>query len=202
MTRRDFIKTAALFTAGFFLPSETEAAKRKNFSVPNVTEFKTLDELDINTVPLDFGDMEYRTHTGAIVIHHAGMRLDKDMTVQDIHDFHKYHNKWSGIGYHFVIHKNGIIEHGRPLETLGAHTFKNNQFTVGICLTGNYNIGNPPQEQLYSAVQLVGAICDKYHFEPTDTTIFGHRDFGKTSCPGDSLYKLLPGIIENVQNIL
>ena len=201
MTRRDFIKSAALLTAGIFLPNVTEAA-RKKIIVPKVSEFKTLNELEINSYPLDFGEMSNRTHTGAIVIHHAGMSRDKDMTVYDIHDFHVNNNHWSGIGYHFVIHKDGIIEHGRPIESVGAHAFLNNEFTVGICLTGNYDLGKPPQEQLYSAVQLVAAICDNYNFPATETTIFGHRDFSGTSCPGRNLYPLLPDIIKNAQEIL
>ena len=201
MTRRDFIKTAALFTAGMFLPNETEAATKK-VRVPQVTELKTLDELEINTVPMKFDEMNIRPYTGAIVLHHAGMKRDKDMTVEDIHNFHVQENHWSGIGYHFVIHKDGYIEHGRPLEYVGAHALSNNEFTVGICLVGNYDLGLPPQEQLYSAVQLVGALCHEYKIDATDTTIFGHRDLCDTSCPGKNLYPLLPDIIKNVHNIL
>ena len=203
-TRRNFLTASAKILAGAalfgFLPDKVEAARKKRmqFFLP---EFKKLDELEINSYPLDFGSLEKRAYTGAVVIHHSGMR-NVDMTVGEIHDLHKYKNRWSGIGYHFVIHKDGIIEHGRPIETKGAHSLLNNEFTVGICLTGNYNIGEPPQTQVSSAVQLIGAICDKYNFEPTDTTIFGHRDLGKTTCPGDSLYKLLPNIISGVQYIL
>ncbi len=185
MNRREFLKTAAILTAGIFLPTNIIEAKPK---------LKTLDELEIETLPLEFGEMDIRTHTGAIVIHHTGMR-NVDMTVADIHDLHVNDNHWSGIGYHFVIHKDGIISSGRPLKYCGAHAMLNNEFTVGVCLTGNYNFGKPPIEQLNSAVELVAAICDKYKFEPSDTTIFGHRDFGGTTCPGNNLYKLLPEII-------
>ncbi len=205
-TRRNFLTTSAKILAATsllgILPNEVEAAK-KSVTVPVVKEFKTLDELEINTVPfLEFDEMDKRTHTGAIVIHHAGMSVDRDMTVQSIHDLHRNVNRWSGIGYHFVIHKDGIIEHGRPIDVVGAHALSNNEFTLGICLTGNYELGNPPQEQLYSAVQLISALCNEYNFEANDMTIFGHRDFGGTSCPGKNLYKLLPGIIENVNKIL
>ena len=192
MNRREFLKTAAILTAGIFLPTNIIEAKPK---------LKTLDELEIETLPLEFGEMDIRTHTGAIVIHHTGMR-NTDMTVADIHDLHVNGNHWSGIGYHFVIHKDGIISSGRPLEYLGAHALSNNEFTVGVCLTGNYNLGKPPIEQLNSAVELVAALCDKYKFEPTDTTIFGHRDFGGISCPGDNLYKLLPNIIKEANYLL
>lgn len=192
MTRRDFIKSVAIFTAGLFLPNVTEAKPK----------LKTLNELDINYVPLDFGGrLNYRSHTGAIVVHHTGMR-DVDISATEIHNMHKYRNRWAGIGYHFVIRKDGTIENGRPIDAIGAHTSINNEFTVGICLTGNFNIGKPSQEQLYSAVQLVSAIADKYKFTPTDTTVFGHRDLLKTSCPGDSLYKLLPNIINGARMLL
>lgn len=186
MNRRDFIKTAAIFTAGLFLPTNIIEAKPK---------LKTLDELEIEKIPLDFGAMNIRTHTGAVVVHHSGMR-NVDMTVSEIHDLHRYGNRWAGVGYHYVVHKNGVISQGRPLKYRGAHAVSNNDFTVGICLTGNYNIGMPPNEQLNSAAQLIAAICDKYNFEPSDTTIFGHRDFGHTNCPGNNLYAILPDIIK------
>ena len=201
MTRRDFIKTAALFTAGMFLPNETEAATKK-VRVPQVTEFKTLDELEINKVFLKFDEMDRKPYTGAIVLHHAGMSKDRDMTVKEIHDLHVHGNHWSGIGYHFVIHKGGEIEFARPLNYRGAHAFKNNEFTVGICLTGNYEYGKPPMPQLKSAVQLVSALCEKYNFPPTDTTIFGHKDFGKTDCPGKNLYVKMPEIIQSSRKLL
>lgn len=202
-TRRNFLKTSAKILAGTalfgLLPNEADAARRFFTLGDNV--FKTLEEMEIMSYPLDFDEMNYRTHTGAIVIHHTGMRFDGDMSVPEIHNMHRYKNHWAGIGYHFVVHKNGSIEQGRPLEARGAHSLDNNEFTVGICLTGNYNLGKPPAKQVSSAVQLIGAVCDKYNFEATDTTIFGHRDLSKTTCPGDHLYKLLPNIIEKVQRL-
>lgn len=202
-SRRKFLSTSAKILTGaavFGLMPDTVEARRK-LKVPEISVLKPLDELDIGTVPLDFDEMEIRTHTGAIVLHHAGMRRDRDMTVADIHDLHKNGNKWAGIGYHFVIHKDGYIERGRPENTLGAHALSNNEFTVGICVIGNYDLGVPTNEQIISAEQLMAAICDKYKFEPSDTTIFGHRDLCPTACPGKSLYALMPEMIKNVQKV-
>ena len=196
-SRRNFIKAAGFFAASYFIP---KIASANEFIK---TEFKTLDEMNIGKTNLVFDAMDLREYTGAIVVHHSGLlKGDVDSTVADIHEMHIVKNKWSGIGYHFVIHKDGFVEFARPLEYQGAHTFKNNEFTVGICLAGNYQIGEPPQEQLQSAVQLIGALCEKYKFPPTDTTIFGHRDLGKTSCPGKNLYVLLPDIIYSSRKIL
>lgn len=202
LTRRDFLSNSAKILTGAalfgLLPNSVEA--KKKLKTPEISELKTLDELDIGTVPLDFGEMEIRPYTGAIVVHHTGMR-DMDMTVAEIHDLHVNRNKWSGIGYHFLIHKDGYIERGRPENAQGAHALSNNEFTVGICVIGNYDIGVPTKEQIISAEQLMAALCDKYKFEPSDTTIFGHRDLCPTTCPGKSLYSMLPEMIENVQKV-
>ena len=40
-----------------------------------------------------------------IVIHHTSSRK----SIEDIYDLHVTKNKWAGIGYHFVIAKNGKI---------------------------------------------------------------------------------------------
>ena len=213
-TRRNFINTSAKIFAAystFGLFADTAEAKRKKKSpepevkknVLEVEKFLTLDEMNISRKNLEFDEMDVREYTGAIVVHHCGLlKGDVESTLEDIHKLHKEVNQWSGIGYHFLIHKDGSIDYARPLECRGAHTFKNNEFTVGISLTGNYQLAEPPTVQVKSAIQLIGALCDKYNFAPTDTTIFGHRDLCKTSCPGKNLYSLLPEMITNSQKLL
>lgn len=213
-TRRNFINTSAKILAAYstfgLFADTAEAKRKKNLPEPEIVKdifevekFLTLEEMDIGRQNLEFDEMDVREYTGAIVIHHSGLsRGDVDSTLEDIHKMHKEGNHWSGIGYHFLIHKDGIIEYARPLECRGAHTFKNNEFTVGICLTGNYQLAEPPTVQVKNAIQLIGALCDKYNFSPTDMTIFGHRDLSATDCPGDNLYSLLPKIIDNSQKLL
>lgn len=43
---------------------------------------------------------------------------------------------WAGIGYHYVIDRDGSIGKGRPLSRVGAHTRGHNRDSVGICLIG------------------------------------------------------------------
>lgn len=47
-------------------------------------------------------------------------------------------NGWAGIGYHFVIRKDGTIERGRPLSVVGAHAQGDNLHTIGICMARNF----------------------------------------------------------------
>ena len=59
-----------------------------------------------------------------------------DIGVKEIRKWHVDENKWSDIGYHDVIRRNGAIETGRPLEKPGAHAKGHNQNAIGICLVG------------------------------------------------------------------
>ena len=216
MNRREFLTATAKIlaaTATFgMLPDFAEAArkdKNKNakeadkvqkYELPPLESLIKFEDLGIGKVNLEFKEMDVRDYTGAVVIHHAGLRKDVDIDVPAIHDMH-LGNDWSGIGYHFVVHKDGFIEQGRPLEYVGAHALGNNLYTVGICLTGNYSLNLPPREQVLAAEQLTAALCQKYNFEPSNTTIFGHRELCATDCPGNKFFPYLPEFIKNVAQV-
>ncbi len=209
INRRNFIDMATKVLAGAaafsFLPEIGEASKKievPEFKLPSLQGFQSLDNLSIGRINLDFTQpMDVRAKTSAIVIHHAGMRRDEDLDVPSIHDIH-LGNGWAGIGYHYVIHKDGFIEQGRPLKFVGAHAWKNNGYTVGICMTGNFDLGQPTFAQALATEQLVAALCKKYKIKPTKKTIVGHRDLNDTSCPGANFYPYLPKLIKNVKKVI
>ena len=97
-----------------------------------------------------------RPKTDMIVIHHVGIP-DGDTSAAAIHRAHLA-NGWAGIGYHYVIRKDGTIERGRPLATVGAHAEGQNYHTVGINVPGpstivghrDVNSTDCPGRNLYS----------------------------------------------------
>ncbi len=137
-----------------------------------------------------------RPKTDMIVIHHVGIP-DGDTSAAFIHKAHLA-NGWAGIGYHYVIRKDGSIERGRPLATVGAHAEGQNYHTVGINVTGNFEKETPTQNQLASLEKLLVFLCQTYDIRPSAATIVGHRDVNSTDCPGKNLYKLLPEIRDDV----
>lgn len=80
--------------------------------------------------------LKVRPETEGIVIHHVAIPSG-DISSQAIHKAH-LKNGWAGIGYHFVIRKDGTIERGRPLSVVGAHAQGDNLHTIGICMAGNF----------------------------------------------------------------
>ena len=138
-----------------------------------------------------------RPKTDTIVVHHVGIP-DGDTSAAAIHRAH-LNNGWAGIGYHYVIRKDGTIERGRPLATVGAHAEGQNFHTVGINVTGNFEKEIPTKAQITSLEKLLLSVCDIYHLDPGVTTIVGHRDENNTDCPGKNLYRLLPEIRDDVK---
>ena len=111
-----------------------------------------------------------------IVIHCAATRPSVNIGAKEIDTWHK-RKGWSGIGYHFVIRRNGKIEVGRSLDTIGAHAYGYNRVSWGICLAGGISEDRVPEdnftdEQYESLENLLTTLHNK---EP-DAEIVGHRD--------------------------
>ena len=153
-------------------------------------------EPPIRKLFLRFTEYEERPSTEMIVIHHAGFPdADKDSSAEEIHKFHQEVNGWAGIGYHYVIRKDGTIEQGRKPLAVGAHAYQHNKNSVGICVAGNFDIGKPNREQMDSLKLLTAWLCQRYKLNPMKKgVIVGHRNLNDTKCPGDNLYSKLDDI--------
>ena len=138
-----------------------------------------------------------RPKTDAIVVHHVA-RPDWDVDAYYIHRFHQSKG-WAGIGYQYVIRKDGTIERGRPFNKVGAQSYGNNFHSLGVCVVGNLEVDDPTPAQVKSLTSLLTALCGYYDLTPNEKTIVGHRDYNATDCPGENLYKLLPEIRTQVR---
>lgn len=113
-------------------------------------------------------------------------------------------NKWDDIGYHFVVlngrrkargefreEDDGLIETGRPLDTLGAHCRGRNKTSVGVCLIGKRH---------FTAKQLLAAIPDILSRvgSARKITIKGHYEYDKgKTCPNIDMELLRGSYSEN-----
>ncbi len=189
MNRRDFLKYAALTTFGLMCFDGGVASLRAEAA-------SDLAEPPIYKRLLTFTEYEPRSSTDMIVVHHDGFPdTDKDSTALEIHKFHQQNLGWAGIGYHYLIRKDGMIEQGRRPNAVGAHAYQHNKNSIGICVAGNFNIGEPTEAQMQSVETLIGWLCRKYSLDPLKRgVIIGHRDVSDTSCPGVNLYERLSHI--------
>lgn len=123
------------------------------------------------------------------MVHHTGNPTDDDMSAEDIHYSH-LNQGWAGIGYHYVIRKNGQIERGRPEWAIGSHAYGENSHSLGIHVCGNFEEAEPTKYQIESLSSLIGWLCEQYGLDPHEHVV-GHRDLMATACPGENLYEML-----------
>lgn len=148
-------------------------------------------------------EVEIRNWTG-IVLHHS---YKPDLPVGGVNyaeifnSFHYSACKWeNGLGYQFVITydpkdltKRVTIYSSYRWKTQikGSHCLNSkhqnmyvspNASYIGICLVGNYDIYEVPNEIYIQEKEFVDAICNE--FSISKEMIFGHSFFENKSCPG------------------
>ena len=122
-----------------------------------------------------------------IVIHCTATPPSMDIGVNEVRRWHVEENKWTDVGYHFVVRRNGQVETGRPLERPGAHVKGHNSDSIGIAWVGGldekatYAEDNRTPEQDEALFNLIDNLQEKF----PGAALMGHRDFKgvKKSCP-------------------
>lgn len=123
-----------------------------------------------------------------LIIHHGGGTnaqplLDTSNQTAQIYEAYHLSKGWDGLGYQYVIHKNGDIWKGRPEHRNGAHTVGYNEKSIGICLTGNFDATMPTAQQIVSLTNLMKDVMTRY----TIKDIVPHRKFANKTCYGKNL---------------
>jgi len=108
----------------------------------------------------------------------------------DAPEIHRWHIQrgFDGIGYHFVILRNGILENGRPIYWQGAHCEKVNYCSLGICLVGKDEFTQEQMDELAKLLAMLTAIFPK-------AEVKGHYQFDdRKTCPNFDVEKWWKGV--------
>ena len=115
--------------------------------------------MNIINTNLNFKQMDTRSSTKRIILHHAAA---KRCSAEDIHRWH-LSNGWSGAGYHFLVRKDGTIYRLRPEDKVGAHAYGANYDSLGICFEGDYKEEIMQEEGIKAGRELVNFLRNKYY---------------------------------------
>ncbi|MEU8657103.1 peptidoglycan recognition protein family protein [Actinoplanes philippinensis] len=158
-----------------------------------------------------------------VFVHHTASGNGYDCAesasiVRGIERFHVKSKGWNDIGYNFLVDKCGRIFEGRAggvhRSVLGAHTLGFNANASAVAVIGDYRSAPIPAAARASVAQLaayklgawsnpplgkVGLVSGGSDRFPAGRTallnrISGHRDTGRTECPGNALYGQLTAI--------
>lgn len=140
--------------------------------------------------------------------------------MRSIYRYHAVSRGWGDIGYNVIVDKYGRLWEGRQgglaSTVVGAHAGGFNSGTFGVSMLGNYDLVQPPQVMVDAVAAIISWKFSLYGVDPNGTvtltsggggtsryaagvrvtlpTIFGHRDVGSTTCPGQYGYAKLGGI--------
>nr|XP_013189609.1 unnamed protein product [Amyelois transitella] len=133
-----------------------------------------------------------KTPVPYVVIHHTyipGACNSTEQCKQSMRSMQNYHQSldWGDIGYNFAVGGDGGAYEGRGWDTLGIHTGKANNYSIGICLIGDFRTELPPPQQLMTTRALIREGVSRGKISP-DYKLVGHNQVMQTECPGGALY--------------
>ncbi|MBA2769076.1 MAG: peptidoglycan recognition protein, partial [Sporichthyaceae bacterium] len=137
-----------------------------------------------------------------------------------IYAYHVKGNGWSDIGYNFLVDRFGRLWEGRyggmDRAVVGAHTGGFNVDTFAVSAIGNFDKVAAPPVMVDSIARVMAWKLAMHFRDPNATTsltsqgggtsryaagaqvttgvVSGHREVGKTSCPGTNVYTQLATI--------
>lgn len=171
----------------------------------------------------------YRTPTHTVIHHGASPTSYTDgyAVVRSYWNYHVNSNGWSDIGYNYLFDKYGNFFQGRhnpniPYQDVhGAHAGYSNTYSIGCNFLGDSDSPEtaPTTAQLQKCSEFLGWWYDYKGFDPLSSAsilnqagtewvtlprICGHKDVnpGGTTCPGTTLYALLPDIRTSTNQVI
>ncbi|KAM6364723.1 N-acetylmuramoyl-L-alanine amidase [Pluvialis apricaria] len=132
---------------------------------------------------------------GSVYIHHTFIPSAPCRTfaacARDMRAMQRFHQDtrgWDDIGYSFMVGSDGYLYQGRGWHWVGAHTKGYNSKGYGVGYVGDFSATLPDpdtialvRDGLLPCAVRTGRLHHNY-------TLRGHRQMGRTDCPGNSLF--------------
>lgn len=121
-----------------------------------------------------------------LVVHWTETPTNKNIGSEELNDLHVAFGL-DGLGYHYVIRRDGTLQRGRPVNIIGQHAPTNNhdQRSIGIVFVGGINApsGTPNLDSFISAQSLTRSqlntfdhICRAFYAVFPGGQIIGHSE--------------------------
>ena len=120
-----------------------------------------------------------------VVIHCSAVKHDQLSSVAQIDSWHRDRGFKFGVGYHYVIRRDGSIEAGRPEWMVGAHCVNHNKYSIGVCYEGGLDArGQPADTRTAAQKATLRRLLTDLHRRYPRAVIVGHHDLNpQKECP-------------------
>ena len=121
-----------------------------------------------------------------LIVHCSAVMPDIESGAADIDRWHRAQGWRGGIGYHYVVRRDGTVEPGRREEVPGAHCRHHNAHSIGICYEGGLNArGRPEDTRTPEQKETLRKLLERLKEDYPEVRVVGHRDLPgvKKDCP-------------------
>ena len=120
-----------------------------------------------------------------VILHCSAVKPDQESSAAQIDTWHRNRGWKLGIGYHYVVRRNGEIELGRPEYMVGAHCLNHNTHSIGVCYEGGLDArGQPADTRTVEQKAALRRLLEDLHRRYPRALIVGHHDLDpKKACP-------------------
>ena len=120
-----------------------------------------------------------------VVIHCSAVKPDQMSSVAQIDSWHRDRGFKFGVGYHYVVRRDGSIEAGRPEWMVGAHCVNHNKYSIGVCYEGGLDArGQPADTRTAAQKATLRQLLTDLHRRYPRAVIVGHHDLNpQKECP-------------------
>ncbi|SME97708.1 uncharacterized protein with LGFP repeats [Cellulosimicrobium cellulans J34] len=134
--------------------------------------------------------------------------------LRGIYTYHAQSRGWGDIGYNVLVDKFGRLWEGRKggldRAVIGAHASGVNSAAFGVSFMGNYDTTAVPTVAVDAAARVIAWKFALHGVTAGSSTVingqrlqtvFGHREVGQTSCPGQYLFARMPELRTKVKGL-
>lgn len=134
-----------------------------------------------------------RPRTDFIAVHCSATKASQNVDETEIRNWHLAKG-WKDIGYHVVIPRDGTIQIGRPIDTVGAQVEGYNSRSLGVCLVGGLGDDGKAADNFTDKQRAALVVALRFlRLYAPGARIQGHRDFPNVAkdCPSFDVRKWL-----------
>lgn len=116
-----------------------------------------------------------------IAIHHSATTSG---SAEAFANYHVNELGWAGIGYHYVIDKDGTISWCHDLDVISYHVGNSNGGAIGICLVGDFRTETLGKAQREATIKLTQMLMKDLGLSVND--VLAHQEYPNYSwkqCP-------------------
>lgn len=144
--------------------------------------------------------MTVRTETNRVIWHCTATPEGREVTYDDLWQWHVVQNGWSDIGYHYLIQLDGTVVPCRPENLVGAGVSGHNNDSIHISYAGGLAKDGVTAKDTRTPAQKVAMddltrdMARKYGLTAAD--IHGHNEYAAKACPSFDVATYVQSVID------